>query len=397
MNEDELLRAYSEEAKFLSNQREKIFDREFEFRPSVDEALELIGLKETAEYVEPVTRKLEINNLRVLQKIAWAVEELNEHLADLDTAIKVRMLSQVAQIAAIRLRARGPLRSQDLQSGFHFELLKAIDSKHDLSTKEPENPFRNDLEALDYNAIPVDPILLGYLESGSFNQDAFKATLPSLTALHIEEEYHKQREAVSASIWGKFSRLDSQELDRIEQILDGEQVGQLGSGDLAFFQRILEIHGRPPNKAARELRWAEKVPVDHPSLSEFGLDKLQTQKAHDVIRAKIATAQEPDAPQTFQETLNRGRLSLRFLQSAEARDTAAIQGVLNSASDHYLIAKVSRLLREAQTPERQLPELSTLLPPFAEALLGALKNLCANDEMNRIRVESIMSRAERNE
>jgi hypothetical protein len=94
---------------------------------SIDEALELIQLKEAAEYVEPVARKLEINNLRVLQKIVWAVEELNEHLTDLDTAIKARILSQVAQIAAIRFRARCPLRSQDLQSGFHFGLLKATD------------------------------------------------------------------------------------------------------------------------------------------------------------------------------------------------------------------------------------------------------------------------------
>jgi len=215
MNEDELLRADGEDAKLLSNQREKIFDREFEFRPSVDEALELIELKETAKYVEPVARKLEINNLRVLQKMAWAVEELNDHLTDLDTPIKARMLSQVAQIAAIRFRARCPLRSQDLQSGFHFGLLEALDHKRDLPTKELENPFRGDLEALDYNAVPVDSILLEYLESGRFDQEAFKAALPDLTALHNEEEFHKQREAVSASVWGKFGPLDSQELDGV--------------------------------------------------------------------------------------------------------------------------------------------------------------------------------------
>lgn len=147
---------------YFPTSERKIFDREFEFQPSVEEALDLIELKDTAEYVKPVARKLEINNLRVLQKVAWAVEELSEHLVNQDAAIQSRMLSQVARIASIRFRAREPLRSQDLQSVFHFELLKSIELKGNNSTKKPENPFRRDLEALDYNELPVDPILLGF-------------------------------------------------------------------------------------------------------------------------------------------------------------------------------------------------------------------------------------------
>ncbi|HEV3209145.1 MAG TPA: P-loop NTPase fold protein [Chthoniobacterales bacterium] len=59
MNEAELVHADEAAAETLSHQREKIFDREFEFRPSVDEALAIIALKGTAEYIEPVAEKLD--------------------------------------------------------------------------------------------------------------------------------------------------------------------------------------------------------------------------------------------------------------------------------------------------------------------------------------------------
>jgi hypothetical protein len=57
-----------------------------------------------------------------------------------------------------------------------------------LSEQEPENRLRNDLEALEYSPIPVDSILLGYLESGSFDQEGFKTALPSLTALQSQHQ-----------------------------------------------------------------------------------------------------------------------------------------------------------------------------------------------------------------
>jgi hypothetical protein len=117
MNEEELVRADNAAAGTLSSQREKIFDREFEFRPRGDEALAIIQLNWTAEYVEPTARKLKINNLRVLQKMVWAVEELAEHLLNIDAPIKSRVLSQVA---AIRFRAPEPLETHHLKSAFHF-------------------------------------------------------------------------------------------------------------------------------------------------------------------------------------------------------------------------------------------------------------------------------------
>jgi hypothetical protein len=151
MNEDELQRVSPNDAELLSHQREKIFDREYEYRPSPDEQLKLLELKEATQYVAPVATKLKLTNLRVLQKTAWAVEEFATHLREVDTAIKNRVLEQVAIIAAMRFRARQPLSAELLVSSLQFGITDALLQRQRSGSGQPrlelENPFRADLGA----------------------------------------------------------------------------------------------------------------------------------------------------------------------------------------------------------------------------------------------------------
>jgi hypothetical protein len=388
MNEDELA-TDPESAKLLSHQREKIFDREFEYRPSPDEQLRLLDLKKTAEYVKPVATKLKIINLRVLQKTAWVVEELAARLADVDAAIRSRLLAQLAQIAAIRFLARNPLSPKDLESGLHFQLLDAVKNRRDASLEEPENPFRWDLESLDYSALSVDPILLAFLESGIFDESGFKAVLPDLAALHAEEKFQRQREAISASIWGKFEPLTPDELGLIRSLLDGDEIAKVGAGDLQFYLDILQMHGLALDKASYELKWAQRVPIAHGGLSEFRFDRLKTEEAKNMIRARVNAAQDPQAPQTLKEALDCHRLSATFLQSAEATDRAAIEKILKETTRKDLLTDLTILFREATIPGQLLPEIFELAPPFAAAISDVLDNLSAESEINKIRVNAI--------
>jgi hypothetical protein len=395
MNEEELVQTDSTAAETLSDQREKIFDQEFEFRPSVEEALAIIQSNGTPEYVEPIAKKLPINNLRVLQKMVWAEEELSVHLVNTEAPIKSRVLSQVVAIAAMRLRGRKPLRPQDLVNGSDFKLLETFRRKGDISANKPENPFRDDLEALDYSPLPVDPLLLEFLDSGDFDQEKFESLRPGLAALEKEQNLRKQRAAISASIWGKFAPLEPQELDRIEQLLDGDDVGQLSPGDLDFFQRILEAHERSLDRARHELLWAQRASIDGPFSWASIEQSLKTEEAKHAFRARLDAAQDPREPQTFKETLNRSHLSLSlpFLQSTEAGDAEALEQILRSIYDPQLATNLAILLRDAQTPTRHTAESIPLLSRFSEALSSALQKLSDEHAMNNIRVDSIRSRA----
>jgi hypothetical protein len=193
MNEDELRRADPDAAELLSRQREKIFDREFEYRPSPNEQLKLLELKDAAQYVAPVATRLKLTNLRVLQKTAWAVEEFATHLREVDATIKNRVLEQVAIIAAMRFRARQPLFAQHLVSSLHFGIIDALlrrqrpgDGQPEL---EPENPFRPDLEAVDYDPLPIDSVVLDFLNTGDLDTKGFEASLPDLKALEVGREF----------------------------------------------------------------------------------------------------------------------------------------------------------------------------------------------------------------
>jgi hypothetical protein len=218
--------------------------------------------------------------------------------------------------------------------------------------------------------------------------------LPDLSAVHAEQEYNRKRETITSLIWGNFRSLDAKELDLIEQILDINCVGRLSINDVKFFSQILDINARSVDCTEIELRWAQNIPVDHPSLSEFGIETLQSDEAKNTLRTRIADARDPGAPLTFEEVIDRGLLSLRFLQSPAATDPAALANTLRAIAHPNLKAKVLNLLQGALTPESQLAELSSFLPSFAEALLAALDSISADHEMNRMRVESIRSKTQ---
>ena len=393
MNEDELRKVAPDDAKLLSHQREKIFDREFEYRPSPDEQLKLLELKEAAQYLAPVATKLKLTNLRVLQKTAWAVEEFATHIRGVDAVIKNRVLEQVAIIAAMRFRARQPLLSELLVSSLHFGLTDALLRRqrpgNDKTRLETENPFRGDLEALDYNPLPIDSVVLDFLNTGDLDTKGFEASLPDLKALEVGREFRERIEAISASIWGKFGSFTADEIARLQSFLDGDELARVGGADLGFYLDILEMHGLQPNRSTYEIRWAQSVPVAHGMLSEFHLDRLQADEAKNTVRARVNAALDPQEPQTFTAALEQHRLSASFLQSPEATDRAAIERVLRETSRRGLITDLTILLQQATQPGQLLPEVFELAPPFAAALSDVLDSLSAESEINKVRVDAI--------
>jgi hypothetical protein len=124
-------------------------------------------------------------------------------------------------------------------------------------------------------------------------------------------------------------------------------------------------------------------------LSEFRLDRLRTDEAKNVIRARVNAAQGPLAPQTFREALEHHRLSAPFLQSPETTDNAAIEQILRETSRRGLITDLSMLLRQATHSGQLLPDVFELAPPFAAALPDVLDSLSAESEINKLRVNAI--------
>lgn len=393
MNEDELIRLDQTAASTLSHQREKIFDLEFEFQPTVAEALQIVQPGEIAEFVEPIAEKLGINNLRILQKMTWSAEQLALFLVNTDTSIKARLLEQVTAIAALRLRGREQLCAEHLVSASHFSFVEALTRhRRDSVTKEDHNPFRDDLEKLDFAPLSADPVLLKFLHSGFVDAAELQPTLLDIAELQRDTEFRKEREAISSLIWGKFSPLEPDELDRIEQFIDGNNVSRISAADLDFYQEILEIHARASKRIERECRWAECVILHEPSPLDHLGQHLKTVEGKEVLRKRIEQISDPKAPETFGEVLRTERLSLRFLSSSEAQDSKAIEKILRETSDPAISVKLSRILREARATAIYPADLIAL---FTDALSSALERIATDHQMNRIRVDGIKASAQR--
>jgi hypothetical protein len=293
----------------------------------------------------------------------------------------------------MRFRARQPLLAELLVSSLKFGITDALRHRQRPGNGEPklepENPFRSDLEALVYNPLPIDSVVLDFLNTGNLDTEGFEASLPDLEALEVERKFRERIEAIAASIWGKFGSFTADEIARLQSLLDGDEIARFRGADLGFYLDVLEMHGLKLNRAAYELRWAQKVPVARGMLSEFRLDRLKTDEAKNTIRARVNAAQDPQAPQTFREALEHHRLSAAFLQSPEAADSVAIERILRETSRRDMITDLTILFRQATIPGQLLPEIFELTPPFAAALSAVLDSLSAESEINKIRVNAI--------
>jgi hypothetical protein len=75
-------RELGEETEMQINEyREKVVDLELTYRPTIDENLSIIWPESCPDYVTDIFQTLELNNIRVMQRVKWTLEYFTEEIS----------------------------------------------------------------------------------------------------------------------------------------------------------------------------------------------------------------------------------------------------------------------------------------------------------------------------
>lgn len=161
-NENELEES---DRKELDQYREKVFDLEYFFNPSVhDTVYAFVDEPSDAKRILGVFARLELNNLRIVSRVYSALRDFRSHLQPGEPASE-RIFENVTKICAFRWGLGLPVEPERLISALGLVIRKE---------EAKENPLAGWIERTDFATCEADTMILEYLTTGRIDPEALK-------------------------------------------------------------------------------------------------------------------------------------------------------------------------------------------------------------------------------
>ncbi len=215
-NEDKLKQ---EDKEKLNGAREKLFDLEFLFNPSTDEAVSAIAANEKdRERLSPVFEALDLNNLRVITKVNAAANlEFSPLFPPDDPEARERILENVVKICAFRWYLGISIESKMLESAFALKFRSEINAKF---IPYPDNPLADLILKTEFEPCEGDKAIVDYLRTGRVDKEGL------IKAFMLEKSRAAKSRAVSVlqkledSFSSSFQTIYQQVIDDAQHTLD---------------------------------------------------------------------------------------------------------------------------------------------------------------------------------
>jgi hypothetical protein len=373
----------------LARKREKAFDLEIEFSPSVEQCLELVGANafDGGRSVEAAARTFNVTNLRVIQKILWAVTDVCRRLRsepNIETEAVETVANQTALLAGMRFRGKVPLTGSLLENNFTLFMM----DRHE-PEKAKENPFYDDLKACEFYKSPIDEVILGFLNTGSFDEDALKAAIVELRSQRRSTEYKTTIETVLNGIRSHFGRLTELEFDAAKRVTT-EFLEHIEPGGPSYWAEVLQRSGIDCSLAELEQKWATLTPYAAEGLEGDSAMKLTDETAKKIFQQRKAEHASRGKSTTFEHMLSTGDLADAFILTLEAGDPTYLVERLRVAGDPRLIRNLGQIFvtLEQVQPYTQSHER------FRNALFESVHALSGEDSLNELRLRGIIHQHE---
>jgi len=188
-NEDALAK---EDKEKLGAAREKVFDLEFLFTPSVADAISAIVTdKRERKRLLPTFEALQVNNLRIIAKAHIAAHiEFGNLLPEEGRDARERILENVIKICAFRWHKGISIDQGMLRSAFWLEMSRDMKSEPDPFSN---NPIADLIIKTRFEPCEADATVLDYLRTGRVDKDQL------LKAFQVEKSHANERHAVATS------------------------------------------------------------------------------------------------------------------------------------------------------------------------------------------------------
>lgn len=274
-NEDILLKDPDNE-KALQDYREKVIDKEFKLDPTVEENLDIVFEDNSdIEVIKEVFIRAETNNIRVISKTKWLIDELIPLMENWEPSLRHQIIKNTIIINLAKLDTDfGKLFPINVDTILSLiDASKYVDKNNDTSKEKIR--AGNLLSILGYHALGLELQIINLVETSLFNPEDF---IKKGNILNQEEQENKIIEKIGIikdKIFCWFINNEQELVNEITNLLDNHHL------DLRILDfQIIEYYA---SFVELDISKYEK------SLLEHKLQLLQPNDCNeaDAIRAKL--------------------------------------------------------------------------------------------------------------
>jgi hypothetical protein len=217
----------------INEYREKVVDLELTYRPTIDQNLSIIWPEDCPVFVSKIFHALELNNIRVMQRVRWTLEYFNKDITEEYPNLSEAFQSKCAMLTVIYHAYSSSVTLKEVLSTSYYSLL--------LSKDEDDKSRFEILKKLNYLPEDQDAVIAEYLNNGYVDFSAAKELLTKKNEeyrLTNINESHRQ-------IWRKYHsnfNTPQKEFIELQERFLKEHINDLGVRDVAAtVEFILEL------------------------------------------------------------------------------------------------------------------------------------------------------------
>jgi hypothetical protein len=215
----------------IDEYREKVVDLELTYRPTIEDNLTIIWPDERPPGVEDLFKTLGLNNIRIMQRVKWALDYFEEPMSQKYPLLHPSFSYKVAVLTVIHHAYGTKISLQEVLSKSYSSVLFSKD-------EEEKERFRF-LEEIRFLPEDQDRVIADYLIDGYVDFDHHKALLEKKNEQRrLGDINQKHRE-----IWGKYhSNFQSSQDEFVDAQITflKENVTDLGVRDVASAVKFIQ-------------------------------------------------------------------------------------------------------------------------------------------------------------
>jgi hypothetical protein len=253
ISNDDALNPADKEA--FDSQKEKVFDAEFIYSPTVEENASLFAAG-NADYILAPLRALDVCNIRVIRRVSRFLDDLRFHLDKKNERSNEIVLKNASILAILYHGFRSKVDLDARKTANELIMMRLMDGKE-------AKPSDNDLffEKTGYFTGPADDEIVEYLRTGRMDWSALNRKLEN------QEEYFK-REEVRRQFQHVFDRCYLNFIATTDEVVEKLKTACRENAELAtpsalqFAATTLKNLGQPEDLQGWLTRWETKnIPI----------------------------------------------------------------------------------------------------------------------------------------
>jgi hypothetical protein len=373
-----------ESQKVLNQYREKVIDIEFRLNPTVEENLDLI-FKDNPDIkvIKEVFNRTGTNNIRVLQKTKWLIDELLPLMENWQPSLRNQVIRNSIIINLAKLDTEFckvfPISIDTIL--FLIDSSRYVDKNND--TSERKIQAIRLLSYLGYNPLVLDEQIIHLVQTSFFSSENFTKKGNILNQEEQTKPILEKIRSLGEPYYSSFADNKQEIVDGIITFLDEYHLDL----SISQFEQVEQL--------ASLMQMQEDIPRYEEPLLKHMLKTLEPQDFNDLNALRVKLHKYPDLEVYFKDKRNEYQQTLDI--------TTALTKVIESDSesipwlDVYIDFLNSCTVDEyCQWLQKGHPDLYLLVRQFlrlglpaSQTLEQAIRELGNNSELNKIRAKFI--------